>query len=447
MIPERLSPIPWVDQRCRAALRSALEWLGPALEPFGLRVLFLGGSAALGEAVGWRGPDGEGVVLSDLDLGAVTWRDVPPARRREIARRLAGRDGAGGEAGPRPTLGLYGTRYQGVQAPTPGLVDLVRAGIPLCGDARVLRRFTVPAPERIPGWEAYRLIGNRSWELLTSPDPSGAFPDRARALHGMAKACFGLWTAWLILDGRYRVGTARRLGMLDATPASGPDAAALPEPVGTFLPEPGGAAPSGSGVRRAPRSTGEASPGPEAAAAGARGTAAGAPAEVLEAVRAWRRFLLEPGEDLVPGDAARLDLFGRGLTALLRRRGHPIEELARGGAEGPDAPFLRPPVRIRDRVRGWLSVCRTWGSGPYGFPWALRSGLEATPEARKLGAAVLYWICVPERPEPAWGRTARGAEEPTAIAAWTAGTRRLLGRTLPPGAGARGRLIETLRRL
>ncbi len=199
-----MSARPWVDEYCRRILSLFLPRIVDALQPYGLEALFLGGSASLGEAVGWKGDGGEGLLLSDLDLGAIVAGPVPRGFCRDLVAPSPGEI-------PAVTLGCYEARFLDRQAPTPGLVDLAAKGHVLWGDQSALRRFRVPEPGAIPPWEAYRLLGNRCLEL----DAAEARADSVRPVYALAKAATDLWTSWTVARGAYCTGWMKRSSSLD----------------------------------------------------------------------------------------------------------------------------------------------------------------------------------------------------------------------------------------
>jgi hypothetical protein len=373
-----LSGQPW----CDALLREHLAGIPAAvagLVPFRPRLLFLGGSAALGEAVGWSARDGGRFALSDLDLAVVTDLPVPVAVRREILKAIRA-----GEDSP-VTLGFYETCRIGRQAPTPGLVDFARHGIPLWGEAGLLGGFLAPDPARIPPWEAFRLVGNRALELLAAGVPPSS--GNPRAWYALGKAIAGLWTGWLVFEGRYRTGWAERAALLEC-------------------------------------------PGE-------------APAEVVRAASAWRAFLARPALDVLPAADRGIPAYRAALEAWLKAAPGRFEY---DGA-CPERPFLLEPCSLRSRLRLWRRVVEgkaavSWRRGAVLRDW-VASGLRGTPEGRRMAAAVLYWRLAPERPEPVWGDLGTEPYRPIRVEEWSSATARLLGSPLPAGQGSR----EGLRRL
>ncbi len=385
-----LSADPWTDRACR----DLLEWSAPRIlsgvEPRRPVLLFLGGSASLGEAAGWNGRGGR-FLLSDLDLAVVTKEAVAASERDEILTELNGPGGPAPRlsAGGLPvTVGFYVENQIARQAPTPGLVDLRTRALTLWGPAELLSRFRAPSEDRIPRWEAFRLIGNRALELLAAPGPVvSEDAARARRLHALGKAMTGLWTSQLILEGRYRIGWRARAAL---------------------LPEPGLRVSTGSGS--------------------AKDLAA-------RAAAAWTAFLEAPGEDRIPPAEDGAAWYHAALAIWM-------------GSAGGEAVIAREPCSARDRVRRirqeirrrdpraralshWLAAGRDFIAGPPG-----------TPEGRRMAAAVLYWHLLPERPEPAWGIGAGG--DPIPALEWDRGMKRLLGAALPAGPGCRRRLERAL---
>ncbi len=413
----------WVDAALRTTLARALPAILEPARPFRPRGLLLSGSAALGEAVGWEADDPAGrLVLSDLDLGLVTADLVPEAERIRIvagARTagtvtgqtgppgdVAGLQGAGrwsgdetspadAAASPRVevTLGFYESAWWTRQAPTPGMADARARGIVVWGDARLLERLPGPVAARVPSWEAVRLVGNRALELLAAPGPQSVPTLRPRGWHALAKAVTGLWTARLIIEGRYRTGWAARRVLLD-------------------------------------QATG-------------RGNAGVADAVVRGAL-AWAPFLDCPREETLPPRSAWLAAYQDGLAAWLeslppdlRAPGEPVEGTLLGG-----------PLPMRERWRAWRAeesrareIARLpGGCGLHALPARL-AWAPGTPGGRRMAAAVLYWRDLPERPEPSWGESPLAAFD---APAWEERIHRLLGRSVPAGPGSRSRLTAAL---
>jgi hypothetical protein len=288
---------PWVDRLCRDALARTVPLLESKLAPHGLRGIVLGGSASLGEAVGWK-EGGLCFVLSDLDLGIVTDHSVPPAERAALQDQVRR---ASDPKGPEPALGFYESRFLGLQDPTLGLVDLRERGRVLIGGSGLLARFTAPSMDAIPSWEALRLLGNRALELLRAPNPNQSdHADRARAWYAAAKLGTAPWTARLVTEGRYRVGwRARRVLLEDA-----PDDA------------------------------------------------------VTRAARLWGPFLEHPSPASLPSREMVLSSLRAGLVGFSREAGYwPDAPEAPSGIAGA---YLREPATLRRRIRAWRGVERGW---------------------------------------------------------------------------------------
>ncbi len=204
ILPDRLmSAQPRVDDDCRRLLSLALPRIVEGLRPYGLEAVFLGGSASLGEAVGWEVEGDVILLLSDLDLGAIVARPVPHGFGRDLVAPAPGEM-------PVLTLGCYEARFLDRQSPTPGMVDLAAKAHVLWGHPSALRRFHVPEPGAIPPWEAYRLIGNRCLELDAAETRAGV-----RAMYALAKAATDLWTSWTVARGAYCTGWRERSSSLD----------------------------------------------------------------------------------------------------------------------------------------------------------------------------------------------------------------------------------------
>lgn len=411
----------WVDAALHAALARAVPAILEPARPFRPRCLLLSGSAALGEAVGWEAGDpAERVVLSDLDLGLVTADRVPERARVRIldAARAAGasmssagvtEDVAGGRrtegsargstppqgssASPKVevTLGFYESAWWTRQTPTPGTIDARSRGIVVWGDTAFPARLAGPAVERVPVWEAVRLVGNRALELLASPG-SQAGPDlRPHGWYALAKAMSSLWTARLIVEGEYRTGWGPRRALLER---------------------------------------------------GACGT--GAADAIVRGTLAWVPFLDRPCERNLPARQAWLPGYHEALGAWLAS----LPSDLRGEGDRIEGAFLLEPVSLRERWRAWRAEgrgdrgCASVPGGP-GRP-ALPARLvwaPGTPGGRRMAAAVLYWRHLPERPEPAWGESPMDGSEGSA---WDEQVCRLLGRPVPQGSGCRARLMAAL---
>lgn len=381
-VARSFSSDPWTDQACHTLLDDALPRILGALERHRPGLVVLGGSAALGEAVGWSpGPGGGSrFLLSDLDISVVTRHPVDAATRRRLIAELNREDGPAGDLSPDlppVTLGLYESSWLERQDPTPGLLDLKNSGLCLWGDARLLRRFVTPPPNRLKAWEALRLVGNRALELLRAPE-DGSPSSRARRLHALAKAVTGLWTARLLQEGRYRSGWKEQEAVLVEAPGDDPVAASA---------------------------------------------------------RIWAPFRTAPAERRLPPPEQGLPLYRAALTRWL--------ETSAVGCEGePESIWLGDPGSLHTRAILWrmevqrLRETRSLRTLWPRIPWAAFSA----PEGGRMAAAVLYWRLLPERPEPVWGDR---APEPLGFVlerVWRRRTRRYLGREVAPGPGCRRRL-------
>lgn len=376
-----LSREPWVADRCRLALERVLPRIEEFLAPFQVHLVFLAGSAAAGEAVGWDGE--ERLLLSDLDLGVVTRAIVPAGTRADLVRVLAGLRAPGD---PEVTLGYYPEPQLPGLVVTPGLIDLLHHRAVLFGDPEWFGQFATAsaagARAEVPPWEGFRLVGNRCRELLavrglTSMTP-GAAPQLAAEAEGayrLAKLADGIGTAWLLLRGAYSPQRTVR----------GPRLYAAPE-------------------------------------------------EIRRVVHRAREFLDRPGPETWP--ELSLGEVRGALRAFFR---------AAGLGEGvPVATVYEyDPMGPRDRFRAW----RLGRRSVRGIAHDWRARLRGSPEVRELGAAVLYWLALPERPEPDWS-TGRGSaenllERSDDARLWSL-TRRLLGVAIEAGPGAKDRLRQRL---
>ncbi len=345
-----LSVDPEVDAALRRALESARRLLLDA--PFGsaISAILLGGSAALGEAVGWRerGDLPLGLILSDLDLAVVTRHPVDSAERELVEARLLRAESD--EPWPVETrVGWYEEAQLSHQAGTPGVVDLAHRGRVLFGPPGFARRFQAPTPARIPREEAWRLLGNRALELREcrlAPDVDGSGSTRDQTptptqWHALAKACTGLWTAWLIRRGRYVCGLRAQLDLLDE-----PSAREAPEPL-------------------------------------------------LAAALAWRSFRLAPRREHLPEVADSTRAFVDGLRALV--------------SSASDSPWQeawrylpRERIGLRDHWRRWRRALRAMPSdtrsGLVGAVWRQQwadpgsAAVLGTPDSRERALAVMYWL-------------------------------------------------------
>ncbi len=215
-----LSSQAWVHDALLHRIRKAVPALTAELAPWRPRCIFLGGSAALGEAVGWEPADeAQRCLLSDLDLGIVTLDRVPPPAREAAVR----------QAGLAP--GYYLDADQPRQTPTPGLVEIGRRARLVWGEVAVLDRFVTPEEHRIPEWEAWRLVGNRCLELRTSWNDRDREGPSPRAWYAVAKLAEALFAARLIRQGGWRIGRAGRLALLDAAGSGSARVTAAVDPV------------------------------------------------------------------------------------------------------------------------------------------------------------------------------------------------------------------------
>ncbi len=196
-----LSRQEWVAESAAARLRIISEAVPTLCEPYGPLVLFLEGSALHGELCGLRDPSGAEYFLSDLDLGILTVRRVPPESMKEVRNRIdtevSGRMGNG----PAPKIGFYCSDDLVTQDPTLGFVEAVRRPLVLWGNPASLARFRVPAYDRIPPWEGKRLLSNRAVEWL-----GARARGRVPGLYAAAKVMADGAAVALLARGAYRGG-------------------------------------------------------------------------------------------------------------------------------------------------------------------------------------------------------------------------------------------------
>ncbi len=183
--------------------------------PWTSLLVFLGGSAVHGDLCGIEAPEGRRRFLSDLDLGIVTDRRIPLEDRERIAAILRGVAGEG----PEVAVGFYCRDDLRKQLPTPGMVETVRHGYALSGDAGLLDCFEMPPPEEIPAREARRLLANRVLEWLGA---SGVSPEPLAIVYAAAKLHSDAATIRLIAARTYAGGgleaRAMALAALHAEP-------------------------------------------------------------------------------------------------------------------------------------------------------------------------------------------------------------------------------------
>lgn len=289
---------PWVDRLCQDALARVAPWLESRLTEHRLRGIFLGGSAALGEAVGWDQGDRR-FVLSDLDLGIVTDLPVPQAERAALQEHVRSLPDPNG---PEPTLGFYESRFLTSQAPTLGLVDFRSEGRVLVGEPDLLLGFASPVPHEIPSWEALRLLGNRALELLRAPDPRAGGRAPARAWFAAAKLGTAPWTARLVSEGRYRIGWKARAALLEE----------------------------------------------------------GADDDVTQTAQLWRPLLERPSPSTLPSAQIVLSSLRAGLVGFFREQGYWPD--APETKSGIGRAYLGEAVTLRERIRAWRRVDRGWAA-------------------------------------------------------------------------------------
>jgi hypothetical protein len=209
----------------------------------------------------------------------------------------------------------------------------------------------------------------------------------------LAKAVTALWTARLIVEGRYRIGWSARRALLEEA---------------------------------------------------ARGPSAGAADAVVRGAVAWAPFLDRPCHRTLPTGPAWLPAYHDALETWLAS----LPPDPRGSDEAIEGAFLAEPTSLRERWRAWRAEGRPTrglarspdGSGKQALPLRL-TWARGTPGGRRMAAAVLYWRELPERPEPAWGESSLAAFD---APVWEERIQHLLGQSVPAGPGCRSRLVATL---
>lgn len=315
----------WVDEDCRRLLSVGVPRIVQGLRPFGVRVVFLGGSAALGEAVGWEGAAGEQLLLSDLDLGAVVSAPVPPGLARSLVVPEPGEAGI-------LTLGCYERRSLDRQDPTPGMADLAARGHVLWGDPVALRMITAPEPGSIPVWEAYRLLGNRCLELDSAEESAGGDPGpwrRVLSQYALAKAAADLWTSWMIAQGAYCTGWQERSASLDYDTLSAPE-------------------------------------------------------DVIRVATAFREFRMTPCPGSLPRAGEPGEMFAAGLRAWLEADPGGFRRPGRGLEDA----FLREPAGLRNRLQRWRKAWGRPGLPRFAFRLARERIWHCTPEGVRMAHSV-----------------------------------------------------------
>ncbi|MEZ4649168.1 MAG: hypothetical protein R3E97_10370 [Candidatus Eisenbacteria bacterium] len=362
------------------------------LGPCGIDLVFLGGSAARGEAVGWMGPSP--FALSDLDVGVVLASLPPGDAERALKSDLV--ELARDATAPEVTIGVYTREARHECVSTPGLVDVLGRRFVIEGDGSAFDGFPQTGAGEIEPWEAFRFVGNRSRELLTARASSIAgdarsqdSPDRAviEARFLLAKLADGIGTAWLLSRREYRTERLARWSRLD-----------------------GGDVPS----------------------------------SIRDLSQVVRGFLEAPSPDTWPGldlNSVRLGLADFFLSIEGTRW------------VGILSPYEYDPHGWRNRYRIWRDYVATHGR----TSWLFRALFRGTPEIRHLGAAVLYWLTMPEGTDPDLERPdpllAAGTSEdndrpgpggaiaslPRLPVSWS-DVARLLGEPIEGGRGAKDRL-------
>lgn len=419
--PWPLSPQSWVDELCRELLAASSSPLVESLSASRPRCLFLAGSAALGEAIGWAPEPADAarsgaagilrLLLSDLDLGVITELPVPSAVRRRAGELLEGLAGPvlarhaatyrAPDGGRCPLgLGIYEVRALQSQRPTPGLVDTAHRGRVLWGDPDGPSRFAVPPVTAIPDYEAWRLVGNRAVERLAAEclpvdevGPAGAAHRSAVALHSRAKLAAGLWTARLVLRGEYAVGWPARASRLQEAMLAQPDDV------------------------------------------------------VVCCADSFRSFLRGAGGAGLPSDEVQRRLLTDALGAWL------VEASAAAGPKGrdrfPEVGFLAERLSLRERFRLWKREPRhpdgvVRGAGRGRSLWQVADPFSGTPQGRRFAAAVLFWRLFGGHSGTGTGSSSAPVASAEATALWNEGSRRFLGAPCEAGPELPARLLRAL---
>lgn len=388
MIPYPLARADVADQHLRWLVEQAQARVERA---FPQRVaLLLLGSLARGEGtVLVRGS--RPVVLSDLDLAVVfgTPRESAEAAGglQELARSLLRAGRAWGLWGA-VDIGSYALRDLARPGARPGTRELKRRGAVLAGDPDVLAAMPEIPARSIPPEEALLLCENRMLELLWAhPALAQEPPAPFAAAYAGGKAVLDGTLAWLVRHGECPDGVEERLAAAQ-----------------TWL-------------------------APVAEDASVR--------DLLEALRFWTRFKLDPLEEdlaarygMEAGPGAVADGCGRawreGARLLLDIYRSLVEETAgrgrrREARSGPGVWRLAASrARRRRRYRRWLEAWRRRRQP--GMEWATTGRLfgragRGTPEHLLGATAAALVACAPgmEGSDRERGRAARFARRTTPI--------------------------------
>lgn len=365
MIPYPLARADVADRQLRWLVEQARTRVEKAFPQRVATVLM--GSLARGEGtVLVRGS--RPVVLSDLDLGVVfrTPREGAGAEAalRETARSLTRAARAWGLLGA-VDLGALSVPGLARPAARPGTRELKRYGAVIAGDRDVLAAMPEVPVAAIPPEESLLLCENRLLELLwTRPALEREPPAACAAAYAGGKAVLDGTLAWLVRHGEDPDGVEERLAAAEARLA------------------------------------------PVAGDAGVQ--------SLLDALRFWTRFKLEPREEAL---AARYPAGGRapagGACGLAWREGalllldiyrSLVEETVRGGTTGAPRYGARvwraaaTRARLRRRARRWFEAWRERRARglEWAGPGAALAGLGRGAPEHLLGAAAAALVtCAP----------------------------------------------------
>jgi hypothetical protein len=229
-----LSPDPLYDQALSQLLSRSVRPLLDAAVSLRPRALLLMGSAACGEAVGVRLPEGGWLALSDLDLGLFVERTASAIERERLRASL--------EEALAPVLRELGLGASPVDAgiytlsrlrEIPRMLELAEIEtqtVPLWGDRGEIGKRLGPLDR---AFEVQRLVLNRVAEAIASPDGLALAAPLCpvwreapgqqdwRTAHRWSKLPLDLVSAIGVLRGVHAPSCAQRLAWLEREAASG----------------------------------------------------------------------------------------------------------------------------------------------------------------------------------------------------------------------------------